>query len=238
MEREPSFSLIIPAYNEENYIGPCLDALFQNAKDAFSEIIVVDNASTDKTAQIAASYPGVKVIHEPRKGTSSARQSGFLASSGDILVFVDADTRPPAGWIEKVKGLFEDPSVVGVSGPYYFYDLSPGPRKLVALWYIASKILSYAVTFVIGGNFAIRRDVLEKLGGFDENIEFWGDDVDIGRRAHAFGKVVYSLRLTMPSSARRLKAQGLVGAGKLYVKNLYSVATSGKPTTLEHEDFR
>lgn len=239
MEREPSFSLIIPAYNEEKYIGACLEAAIKNTKGAFSEIIVVDNASTDRTPQIAASYPGVTVVHEPRKGTSSARQRGYLSSTGDILAYVDADTLPPEGWIEQIQSIFQkNPHIVGVTGPYQFYDLPPSAEKAVRVWNIAAKFVSYMVTFVTGGNFAIRRDVLDKMGGFDQSIVFYGDDTDIGKRATKFGKILYTLHLTMPSSARRIKAQGLMRTGNLYAKNLISVVARGRPSTLEYEDFR
>lgn len=240
MDREPSFSLIIPAYNEEKYIGACLDAVLQNAKGAFKEVIVVDNASTDRTAEIARSYPGVCVIDEPQKGATHARQRGYLESSGGILVYVDADTRPPAGWIERVQKILEKhPEVIGVSGPYTFYDLPPYASVLIRAWDLASKVISYFTKSVlIGGNFAMRRGVLEKLGGFDETIEFYGDDVDLARRAHAYGKIVFSLRLAIPSSARRLKAQGFVRMGKLYAKNFFAVIFSGRPSTLEYKDYR
>lgn len=239
MDGELSFSLIIPAYNEEKYIGACLEAALQNAKDEFKEIIVVDNASTDRTAEIAGSYPGVRVISESRKGVTRARQRGYEASSGDILVYVDADTRPPTGWMQQVKAIFKDPRVAGISGPYLFYDLPPYTSILISSWNAATKVLSYFTkAMLIGGNFAMRREVLEKIGGFDETIEFYGDDVDLARRARAHGKIRYSLRLTMPSSARRLKAQGFVRMGRIYAKNFFSVILSGRPSTTDYSDYR
>lgn len=240
MDRGSPFSLIIPAYNEEKYIGACLDAVFANAKDAFKEIIVVNNASTDRTGEIASSYPGVRVIDEPRKGATHARQRGYEASSGDVLVYVDADTRPPAGWIEKVRKILEKhPEVIGVSGPYTFYDLPSYAGILIRAWDVASKVISYFTKSVlIGGNFAMRREVFQKLDGFDETIEFYGDDVDLARRAHAYGRIVFSLGLAIPSSARRLKAQGFVRMGKLYAKNFFAVIFSGRPSTFEYKDYR
>lgn len=239
MDQELSFSLIIPAYNEEKYIGACLEAGLANAKGTFKEIIVVNNASTDRTAEIAGSYPGVRVVDEPRKGLTRARQRGFLESTGDVLVYVDADTRPPAGWIQQVKAAFKDLSIIGVSGPYVYYDLPPYAGILVSTWNAATKILSYFTnSMLIGGNFAMRRDVIERIGGFDETIEFYGEDIDLAKRAHVHGKIQYSLGLTMPSSARRLKAQGFVRMGKLYAKNFFAVTLSGRPSTTEYEDFR
>ena len=78
-------SLIIPAHNEELYIGPCLDTAIKNSRGKFKEIIVVDNASTDKTADVARARSGVRVVYEAQKGLTSARQAGLEASSGELI---------------------------------------------------------------------------------------------------------------------------------------------------------
>ena len=100
--RRPTISLIIPAYNEEAYLPACLDAIMQNVAGKAIEIIVVDNNSTDGTRQVIERYPAVTYVFEPKKGITRARQRGFMSSSGDILAYVDADTRPPPGWIEHI----------------------------------------------------------------------------------------------------------------------------------------
>ena len=92
-------SLVIPAYNEEGFIGPCLDSVLKNAPGKFKEIIVVDNASTDGTAKEASSRAGVRVVHEPLKGLTHARQKGLEASSSEYIAFIDADERIPPDWI-------------------------------------------------------------------------------------------------------------------------------------------
>jgi glycosyltransferase involved in cell wall biosynthesis len=87
-------SFVIPAHNEEAYVGKCLDSIFRELKKApvDAEVIVVDNASTDGTREVAQKYPGVKVISEPIKGLTRARRAGFLAATGDLIANVDADT--------------------------------------------------------------------------------------------------------------------------------------------------
>src|SRR3990167_7935979 len=99
-------SLVIPAYNEEGFIGPCLDSVLKNAPGKFKEIIVVDNASTDGTAKEASSRAGVRVVHEPLKGLTHARQKGLEASSSEYIAFIDADERIPPDWIEKIEYYF------------------------------------------------------------------------------------------------------------------------------------
>ena len=103
MSDRPTISLIIPAYNEEAYLGACLDAVMANIADRALEIIVVDNNSTDGTKAVVERYPAVTYAFEPEKGITRARQRGFLTARGDILAYVDADTHPPAGWIETAR---------------------------------------------------------------------------------------------------------------------------------------
>ena len=101
----PSLSIIIPAYNEEKYIGSCLEHILKNAGPEVCEIIVIDNASTDNTKSLAESY-GVKVITEARQGVSFARQRGYIESTGEILCFLDADTHMPPLWTDKILKFF------------------------------------------------------------------------------------------------------------------------------------
>ena len=180
-----NISIIIPAFNEERYIERCLSSILKCGQGDFSEIIVVDNASTDRTAEIARSYKGVRVVSELVKGTNSARQRGFAESSGDVAVFVDADTEVTPDWLAYIRQRFEkDQTAVCLSGPIYFTDL-PKVKK-VSVW-IYWNVLAFPVYFAlgymaIGGNCAIRREALEKIGGFNTSIQFYGDDTNTARR--------------------------------------------------------
>ncbi|MDB5194466.1 MAG: putative glycosyltransferase, partial [Parcubacteria group bacterium] len=90
-------SLIVPAYNEEKSIELCLEHAISNSNGDLYEILVIDNASTDKTALIAASIRGVRVVREEKKGLTRARQRGYIEAKGNILAFIDADTEMPKG---------------------------------------------------------------------------------------------------------------------------------------------
>lgn len=236
----PTISLIIPAYNEESYLPACLDAIMRNVAGQAMEIIVVDNNSTDRTKAVIEGYPAVTYVFEPRKGITRARQAGFMASRGEIVAYVDADTHPPAGWIEQIWAEFgKRPNLACLSGPYSFYDLS-GLRNMISTgWFVAARPL-YEITgaMMVGGNFAIRRDVLEKMGGFDASIEFYGEDVDIAKRAKRHGKVLFSPRFVMPTSARRMKKEGFARIAGIYFANYFSVMFRGKPATRDYEDIR
>jgi glycosyltransferase involved in cell wall biosynthesis len=106
-------SFVVPAYNEEAYLPACLTSILAQTRDlpantAEVEIIVVNNASTDRTREVALSYPGVTVVDEPRKGLTFARQAGFAASSGELIANVDADSRLTPGWVNQVLTTFAE----------------------------------------------------------------------------------------------------------------------------------
>lgn len=236
----PTISLIIPAYNEENYLGACLDSVMANIAGKALEIIVVDNNSTDGTKAVAERYPAVTYVFEPEKGITRARQRGFLTAKGDILAYVDADTHPPAGWLEQIWDQFgRNAQLASLSGPYSFYDLSGLRNKVASGWFVAARPLYGIIGYMlVGGNFAIRRDVLEKMGGFDPNIEFYGEDADIAKRAKKHGKVLFHPRFVMPTSGRRMQKQGFLKMAGLYFVNFFSIVFRGKPATKGYTDVR
>jgi glycosyltransferase involved in cell wall biosynthesis len=241
-------SFVIPAYNEEALLRPCvhsvMEQLAQEGIDA--EIIVVNNASTDRTREIAASLAGVRVVDEPQKGLVRARQAGFLAATGDLIANIDADTRLTPGWIAKVYTRFMcDPSLVALSGPCIYYDLPAPVRMWVRLFY-ALAFVSYLTTrFVLnrssllqGGNYVIRRDALRALGGYNTAIEFYGEDTDAAYRLHKIGKVVFTLRLPIYASGRRLAAEGVLITGVTYILNYLWVVLFQKPFSKGYRDIR
>jgi glycosyltransferase involved in cell wall biosynthesis len=234
-------SLIIPAYNEEKYIGQCLEAALKNSCKYLSEIIVVDNASTDRTREIALSYPGVQVVYEEKKGLTKARQCGYNHARSSILAYIDADTIMPERWLERIAHEFENNKKVGcISGPYIYNDIPLWQQFFVKLyWYILAYPLYLIIGYmVVGGNFAIRKDTLKKMNGFDTTIDFYGEDTDIARRAHAFGKVLFKPSLSMYTSGRRLLGQGFLSTGKTYALNFISEVIMKKPLTKSYKDIR
>ena len=115
-------SVIVCAHNEAGYLAACLHSLLAQSRPP-DEIIVVNNASTDATGDVAARVPGVRVIDEPRRGLVVARDTGRRAATGDILVYVDADCRAPLQWLERIERRFERRAdLIALSGPYRFYD--------------------------------------------------------------------------------------------------------------------
>jgi len=175
-------SFVIPAYNEEKCIGPCLSAVIKALESTGkqAEIIVVNNASTDKTAEVAGSFSGVQVVHEPKKGLLHARQAGYGAATGDILANIDADTMIDDEWLNRVHQEFNgNDNLVALSGPFIYYDLPKHKRPLVKIFYYAGyishlfndKILRTGA-MMQGGNFIVKKNALDKIGGFNLQIEF------------------------------------------------------------------
>lgn len=235
-------SVVVPAFNEEKYIGSCLDELITTAGNDIYEIIVVDNASTDKTATIAKRYKGVKVVKENQKGLTKARQAGLLAAKGDLIAYIDADTHVKKGWFHRVIREFEkNPRLVCLSAPYNLYDVSQWKRVLVWSWWNLLAYPTYRLLMqymVLGASFVAKRSVLLKIGGFDESVAFYGEDTNIARRLHKVGKVKFMRRSFVNSSARRLEAEGLLKMGLKYGFNFVSEVFRHKPLTKEYKDYR
>ena len=234
-------SLVICAHNEEKYIGECLDYAIKNSKGKLHEIIVIDNVSTDNTKAEALKRPGVKVVREEKKGLVRARERGLIEAQGDILAYIDADTRMPEGWMDRLINEFENnPNHVCVSGPYIYHDIPKHHQFLVRVyWYVIAVPMYWMVGYMaVGGNFAIKKDTLKKMNGFDTTIEFYGEDTDIARRASKFGKVKFIPSHYIYSSGRRLNSQGIFTMFKEYGLNFLSEVILHKPVTKNYKDFR
>ncbi|MDD4931198.1 MAG: glycosyltransferase family A protein [Candidatus Colwellbacteria bacterium] len=195
------FSIIVPAYNEEHYIGRCLDSLNKQDYKGFMEVIVVNNASTDKTHEIAEGY-GVRVIDETKKGISYALIRGCKEARGDIFVFTDADTFLPPEWISEINRKFtDDPDLSAIGGPYLFYDVDVAVNFFVRkfVFRIYEKVASHILPCV---NMAVRREIYDRAGGFNPDIN-WGQDIDLSKRLNNHGKVKFDREVTVITSFRR-----------------------------------
>ncbi len=234
-------SIVIPAYNEERYIGPCIQSIQEQHSDDIAEIIVVDNGSTDGTLATAKKFRGVTVLHESKKGPSHARQRGFIEAKGDFVAFIDADTRIPAGWIAAIKKEFgRDPNLVCLSGPFRYYDLPPLQKFFAELlWGITAPPTYWLTGFMaLFANCVIKRDALAKIGGLDTTIAFYGDDTNLAWRLSKVGKVKFLMSFYIFGSGRRLIHEGLIKTFFLYGISYLSVAFFHKPPEKEYNDIR
>jgi cellulose synthase/poly-beta-1,6-N-acetylglucosamine synthase-like glycosyltransferase len=209
------------------------------------DIVVVNNASVDRTKEIALSYPGVRVVDEEKKGLVNARHAGFEATTAPLVANIDADTMVPEGWIATVLSEFgTHPTMVALSGPYIYYDLSAWNRFLVRLFYFVSyAVYRIAMLFRIGamiqgGNFVIKRDAWLKAGGYDRTISCYGEDTDVAVRMSRVGWVKWTFRLPMLTSGRRLAEEGVIKTAGTYVLNFFWVTFVGRPKTRDYTDIR
>ena len=232
-------TLIICAHNEESVIGETIDVAKKYSRDKFKEILVVDNASTDKTAEVARTH-GARVVFEPEKGLPSARQRGFEDSTGEFLAYIDADTLITQKWMDIAEKTFAArPDIVSLSGPRrYFGAAWYRIWTLNAMWHI-SPLAYYIVGYMIlGGNFVVRRSALEKIGGFDRSIKFYGEDTDLARRLSAVGKTLFKMSFYAYASARRFEREGIWKVNIVYVFNYLWPVLFGRPFTKEYQDVR
>lgn len=215
-------SVIIPAYNEERLIGNCLRSCIQHAPKNLIEIIVVSNACTDQTENIALKFPGVRVVQELIKGTGHARQKGFESAQGDILAFLDADTHIHANWFTDIEREFtNNPLLACLSGPCMYDDLPAWKCNMIYICWMAAAMPTYWLSgyAALGGNFVVKRSSLVRVGGFDTTINFYGDDTNIARRLYGVGDVKFSSKFYNFTSSRRFRAQGLVHVSARYCLN-------------------
>jgi peptidoglycan/xylan/chitin deacetylase (PgdA/CDA1 family) len=196
MKKMPSFTIIVPAFNEEEMIADCLRSIQQQDYDGDFEIIVVNNASTDRTEEIARSL-GATVVFERKQGYVHALRAGFGAATGDIIACTDADTRVPSFWLKKIRENLSVQGNVACSGVFMFYD---GPLFIRFIGRVFGKFNYH----LAGANMAVWRKTYLASGGFDPHVNM-GADVELGQRLHKFGRVVIDRSLVARTSGRRFQ---------------------------------
>ncbi len=182
-------SIVIPAYNAEKTIGKTLETcLDQDYKGEF-EIIVVDDGSTDNTRDIIKGYP-VRYIFQGNSGPAAARNRGWKAGSGKIVCFTDSDCIPKKNWLSTLLKHYKDNTQVSaVCGSYEIAN----PESLLARCIqegIAFRHSTMGENVRVFGtyNLAIKRSVLEEVGGFDETfLQASGEDNDLSYRIQERG---------------------------------------------------
>jgi glycosyltransferase involved in cell wall biosynthesis len=204
-ESRPRFSVVIPAYNEAEFLGSCLDSLLEQDFPGSYEIIVVDNNSTDATADVAGSR-GVRVVHEPKAGVCSARQCGTTAARGEIVVSTDADTVFSPGWLSRIDSAFsDDPSRVAVAGPCRFVDPPWWGRVYTGVLFTVVSLFAHLtgrILYVTATNIAFRKS---EWPGYNPEATQGGDELDLLRRLRSRGSVAFVRTNPTFTSSRRLQ---------------------------------
>lgn len=182
-----SISVIIPARNARAYLGETLPALLAaTSAHGGAEVIVVDNGSTDGTADFVRAAGGgrVRCLECPEERVGGLRNRGVEASSGAILAFVDADCLIDPDWVVVLDGILADPAVAGAGAPY---DLPDSPAPLEEAWHsLHDQPRDGPAAWLFGGNCGLRREAFVAVGGFDPALES-GEDAELGMRLRRAG---------------------------------------------------
>ncbi|MGE0758729.1 MAG: glycosyltransferase [Pirellulaceae bacterium] len=196
MERD-SLSVIVPAFNEERYIGTTLDAInnaishAQMSKSISVEVVVVDNGSTDETAAIARAK-GARVVVACQHNVATARNAGADAALGDLLVFVDADTHWSIGILTRILDVMQNESCVGgaVATAYH-------PKRLVLRFYLEFwRIIGRLCGMAQGATQFCTAQAFARVRGYNEAV-FMGEDVEFHWKLRRLSKAVNGFVFTI-----------------------------------------
>ncbi len=215
-------TVLIPAYNEEKLILNCLESLTQQVP-APDEVLVVDNASTDRTAELVTGFieahpqHNVRMIYEAEKGCHKARDTGWREAQGDVIVHVDADETFPAGWMAEIhKQLAKSDDAVGALGGTIRFENAPFviwlTQVLYNVFYPRAIRLFEGYPYLCGGMTICKREVLEKMDGYRQKPDDQLDDYYLSTQAHKLGyKLRYVPSIYAIHSLRRYESLGLMG---------------------------
>lgn len=197
------FSVVIPLFNKEGLIGDTLRSVLAQKYQNF-EVIVIDDGSTDQSASvvtaIAESEPRIRLIGQANAHVSAARNHGIRESKGDYVAFLDADDLWTANHLEELSLLAREFPEAGMLGTAYARRLAGrsdqagivrdlvGRRALVDDYFITA--VDYQ--FIYTSSIAIRKDVFEAVGGFDEEDKLFSEDLALWARVAARYRVAYS----------------------------------------------
>ncbi|MDO8573803.1 MAG: glycosyltransferase [Candidatus Daviesbacteria bacterium] len=218
----PKVSIVIPAYNEEKYIGNSLRSLQESEQKTKInyEVILVDNNSSDQTVKIAQKFAkdmNLRIIKEDKQGRGMARARGFAEAKGDIILSADADTIFYQGWIETLTSALKK-NVAAVTTSCKIVDCSP-LKNLLFNWLQPIMALLYRLFtghyWLCGFSFGITKSVYEKSGGFDTALQAQ-EDLDLAFKVAKLGKIKV-INKPVIFSGRRFK-DGLVTGTYEYIK--------------------
>lgn len=194
------FSVVICSYNRIEHVLPSVESvLAQTLPSGEYEVVVVDNCSTDGTAEavqaLAADNPEVRYLYEGRLGLATARNTGWQAARGTYVAFLDDDARAGTDWLETARDLIErnPENLCCVGGPIHPFYTSPKPDWWLDSYEIRTRgdvqrHLNRGEAFS-GSNMIWRREILETYGGFESTAGMKGAELGMGEETALFRRV-------------------------------------------------
>jgi len=210
-------SVIVPAFNEEKLLATTLACIRDAAEGMDAELIICDNNSTDRTAEIAR-QAGATVVFEPVNQISRARNAGAAAASGDWLVFIDADSFPDRALFAELAEAIASGRCVGGGATVRFDEADRASHGAVAIWNAISRSMRWAAgSFVFCEARAFRA-----LGGFSTEL-YASEEIDFSRRLKRLGRLTILHRHPLRTSGRKVRLYSKTE----YLKLLARVVLSG-----------
>jgi len=201
-------SIVIPVKDDMDYLERCLDALALQTYPAF-EVIVVDNASSDGSAALAARR-GARVVREPESGIPAASATGYDAARGDIIARLDADSVPGVTWVASVCESFaRNPGAAAVTGRGVLMDDDGTPHQRSSASYMRAYFWLVGLALghppVFGSTFAMRREAWVRVrNDVCRHDQLMHDDMDLSIHLGTNGQIVVDRELMVPISSRPL----------------------------------
>ncbi len=219
-------SVIVPAFNEEKLLATTLACIREATRGLDVELIVCDNNSTDRTAEIAA-QAGARVVFEPVNQISRARNTGAAAAGGDWLVFVDADSFPDRALFAEMAEAIAGGRCVGGGATVHFDEADRLSHAAVAIWNAISRGMRWAAgSFVFCEAAAFRA-----LGGFSTEL-YASEEIDFSRRLKRRGRLTILHRHPLRTSGRKVRLYSKME----YLKLLARIVLSGGRTLRNREE--
>jgi glycosyltransferase involved in cell wall biosynthesis len=203
----PIVSVIVPVRNGERWVGGCLDALqSQSIPAGASEVIVVDNGSTDGTRGLVESYPVTLIEERARRSPYAARNAGLAKARGTVVAFTDADCRPDPEWLARgTEPLLEDRADLVAGRVDFDFSSSCTIGELTdALWHLDVAAQVEKNRSAMTSNLFVTRSVVEALGPFDGSVRSGGDGHWTRRASDAGFRLLYVPEATVRKRARKL----------------------------------
>jgi len=220
-------SVVVPTLNESKYIDVCIDSLAEQTFEDF-EVINVDISDDDTPDK--CEQAGWKVLRPSLRGVAVQRKIGFEAATGEIIASTDADTRLDSEWLAQIAREFDrDSDVVAVYGTVGFYDGNFFYRHLAGAFYTLFLLWNRLLKkdHLAGFNFAVRKSAYEAIGGFRPELTT-AEDVDLGLRIKSEGKLIFSRKVKVSTSARRLASEGGLKFLWHHMRNYLNMYVAGK----------